>query len=228
MKNRIWIALFFLAFCVLGFVPEVSGSWNVGCGFDDPSRAGTLAGFPVAVVLFACCRTLTGINADNCNLSVGGIKTAWVACWDDVQVPTVADDKISAIVGSASGTGAVWKEYQFKKNTGQFTSTWTVAENGIKFVATDIVLQFSEMETPKSIEINNLAASGIAMIVKDVNGKYWYFGYDDYLELTAGDAQTGTAKGDFNGYNVTLHDESDLLPYELAQAAIDQLIGTAS
>lgn len=168
-----------------------------------------------------CCKLMTGIPSD-CDGSVGGIRKAWIACWDSVQTPTVADNKISALGGTGN---TEWKEFNFRKNTGSFTSTWTI-DGAVKYVETEIIFQFSKQETAKRVEINALALSDVAVIIQDSNGLYWYFGFNDYVTLSTATGETGTAKADFNGYNVTLLDESDELPYELSASAIAQLLGT--
>lgn len=169
-----------------------------------------------------CCRNLTGIIRD-CDASLGGIKRAWIACWDDVQTPTVTADQISAL---GESTSADWKEFQFRKNTGSFTSTInSAADSGTTYVSTEIILQFTKQETAKRVEINALAVSDVAVIIEDANGRFWYFGFDETVTLSTGTGETGTAKADFNGYNITLLDESMELPYELTQDAIDQLLG---
>ena len=71
------------------------------------------------------------------------------------------------------------------------------------------------METVKRIEMEALAMNDLAVIVKDANGKYWYFGYDEPVSASAGDGQTGTARGDSNRYSITLQDNSDTWPYEI-------------
>ena len=44
--------------------------------------------------------------------------------------------------------------------------------------------------------------------------------------MTAGTAGTGTAKGDKNGYDLTLTDLSNTLPYEVTKAVAEGIIGT--
>lgn len=172
-----------------------------------------------------CCRSLKGFIKD-CNSSMGGIRRAWIACWSEVQTPTVEDDMITALGGTGNTS---WYEYEFIKNTGSVTSTFNQAgDAGTSYVESVIVLQFTKQETAKRIEINNLAVSDVAVIIEDANHKFWYFGFDDYVTLTDGTAETGTARADFNGYNISLTDESEELPYELSQSAINQLLGVVT
>ena len=81
------------------------------------------------------------------------------------------------------------------------------------------------METQKRVEITALALGDLVCIVKDANGKYWYLGKDEPVNASAGDGQTGTARGDANRYTITLHDESREMPYEVDASIVDALIG---
>ena len=106
-----------------------------------------------------------------------GIVEALIANHEDVASVTVTEGQITAITMAES---AKFKKYYFKRNTDRFTSTLNISEeNGTKYVSTDIVLLFSRMETVKRIEMEALAMNDLAVIVKDANGKYWYFGYDE-------------------------------------------------
>lgn len=166
-----------------------------------------------------CCETLTGIPS-SCLTSAGGIKRAWGLCYSKAGQPTVADGMITAIQG-----GTEWVEYEFKKQTGSFTSTITKdVTAGTNFIQTEIIFQFNRQETAKRIEINALAMSETAWIVQDSNGKFWYFGFDNGVELTTGTGETGTAYGDFNGYNITLTDVSFQMPYEVSADAMTALL----
>lgn len=160
----------------------------------------------------ACNQTLSGLTND-CATSMGGIVRAYIINWDAVTGVTDSEGVITAIT---LGESAKFKEYYFKRNTGSFTSTLNVdAANGVNYVSTDIVLQFTRMETAKRIEIAALAVNEVALIVLDANGKYWFFGKDNPVTATAGTGQTGTAVGDGNFYQITLQDTSSSFPFEV-------------
>lgn len=161
----------------------------------------------------ACNQTLSGLVND-CATSMGGIAEAYIANREDVTGVTVSEDKVTAITMKES---AKFKKYYFKPQTGSFTSTLTVnPQNGTNYVSTDIVLQFNRMETTKRVEIAALSVNDLVLIVKDANGVYWYFGYDNPVNASAGDGQTGTARDDGNRYQITLQDTSETWPYEVS------------
>ena len=184
-----------------------------------------------------CIQTLKGITLD-CSHSLGGIKTVYIANYNDVT-----DIKYNASTGSTTGStsgatytgdtitgitmasGTTFKPYQFRKQTGSMTSTLTVDETaGVNYVSTELSLVFTKMETKKRLELSALSVGQLAVIVEDSNGTFWYLGKDDYVSATAGGGQTGTAKGDGNNYTLTLRDESDTYPYEITKEAVDAVV----
>jgi hypothetical protein len=92
-------------------------------------------------------------------------------------------------------------------------------------VTSELLLQFNRMQTQARVEITALAMGDLAVIVKDANGKYWYLGKDEPVNASAGDGQTGTARGDANRYTITLQDESKEMPYEVDSSIVDALVG---
>lgn len=168
-----------------------------------------------------CNQTLAGIQLD-CTNSLGGIKTVYIANYGDVTGVELGEDgMITDITLSGSAT---FKGYQFRKQTGSMTSTLNVDEQaGINYVSTELSVVFTKMETAKRLEMTALAKGQLAVIVEDSNNKYWYLGYDDYVSASSGSANTGQSKGDSNNYGLTLRDESETFPYEVAASVITTL-----
>lgn len=166
--------------------------------------------------------TLAGI-AGSCESNQGGIIEVYINHFDQIDEVTVTSDKISAITLKASGEK--FHKYNFKRNTGSLTSTYTIDPvNGVNFVTSDLTLVFAKQDTVKRIEISALALDDLVVIVKDANQKYWYLGYNEPVQASAATAQTGTARTDGNSYNITLQDTSLTLPYEVDAAAIASLL----
>lgn len=160
----------------------------------------------------ACNQTLSGLVRD-CAPSMGGIVEALLANAEDITAVTVSTNQISAITME---TGKKFKSYAFPRNTGSLTSNYTIdPATGVRYVQSDLVLMFNRMETTKRVEMSALAQNDLVAIVKDANGKYWYLGKDEPVNATAGDGLTGTARGDRNGYSITLQDNSLEMPFEV-------------
>lgn len=158
----------------------------------------------------ACTQTLTGISRD-CLGNNGGIRKVWLANYDNVASLTVSAGAITAISMSNSEK---FKLYEFARNTSSLSSNYAVnAENGTSYVESDLLMVFNRMDTSKRLEIVALAQGNLVAIVEDNNGNKWYLGKDFPVTINAGDGLTGTARGDRNGYSITLRDESAQLPY---------------
>ena len=170
--------------------------------------------------------TLTGLNNVCKENSFGGIKEVYIAQYDDISGVTV-DSGTSLATITMSGSSK-FAQYKLLKNTGALTSTLNASEASSSYFTNEVTLQFMKMETSKRLEIMALMMSACAVIVKDANNKYWFLGKDNYVECTAGTAQTGTAASDSNHYELTLTDTSAELPYEVDPANIPSIINTVA
>lgn len=169
----------------------------------------------------SCVQTLSGLARD-CNSNMGGILEALIAPFDDVTAVTITDGVISAITMASSKK---FKKYNFAKNTGNLTSTYNIdPASGVRYVTSDLLLQFNRMETTKRVEITALAMSDLVVICKDANGKYWYLGKDEPVNASAADGQSGTQRSDANRYTITLQDTSQEMPYEVSDSIIEGLL----
>ena len=161
----------------------------------------------------SCTQTLKGISRD-CSPNSGGVRSVWLANKadiDSISLPSL-DGSISSI---EMKTGKSFFEYQFVRGTASLSSNYAVnAENGTKYVETDLVMVFNRMDVSKRKELIALKGAELAGLVEDNNGKIWLIGLDRPLEMSAGDGLTGTAYADRNGYSITLHDVSSQMPRE--------------
>ena len=165
----------------------------------------------------SCTQTLAGLAKD-CYANRGGIVEALVANYDDVVSFTLTS---GVITGITMDTGKKFKSYIFAKNTGSLTSTYTIdAASGVKYVTSQLLLQFNRMNTTARVELTALSLADLRVIVKDANGLYWFLGYDEPVNASAGDGQTGTARSDANRYTITLEDTSAEMPMEVDDSII--------
>lgn len=165
--------------------------------------------------------TLKGIGL-GCKDNMGGIKEVYLVKDDEVTISL--DVEKAEVAEIALAESATFKTYKFRKGTSSMTSTMTTDEAaGTMSVQTDLALQFSKMETGKRLEIQAMCMDSLKGIVLDSNGRYWLLGYDFPITASAATANSGTAFGDFSGYNVTLTDNSKEFPYEIPSAVIDTI-----
>ena len=166
----------------------------------------------------ACSQTLVVILYD-CATNFGGIKEVYLTNYADNIFASGVNDSGDTVVSGVS-SGATFHRYQFRKGTGSMTSTLNVDEAaGTNFVQTDVVLQFSRMETAKRTAIAALSLGGLAGIVVDCNRKKWAIGYEEPVNASAGSGNTGTARTDSNNYQITLTDIFSTWLYEVTDEA---------
>lgn len=157
-----------------------------------------------------CNITLNGIPCD-CTLNRGGISQVWISPRNPITTQTVTDGVLTALEAPD------WHEYCVRPFESNFSSAFQ-NDNGIQSVETTITLSISKLTVDKNEELNSLLIGGFVVAVKDNNGEYWYFGYDETVWVGASTADTGTARTDFNGYTLVLTDYSRQLPYGMAAA----------
>lgn len=166
------------------------------------------------------CSTLNlrGLCKD-CASSKGGIKQVLIGYYGDFtpeyayETEDTEHNNPSRISGITVATGAKVFKYEFRKGTGSMTSTLNVdVTNGVNYVSTELILQFTKMETRKRIEMAVLSIEELVIFVQDSNGNWYYLGNDEPVVATAGTGQTGQAVGDGNFYNITFTDEANTWP----------------
>jgi hypothetical protein len=110
--------------------------------------------------------------------------------------------------------------FEIRRNTGSYTEDAAIdLVNGSSYVTATINLMFHRRDQDKSQAIKILGAGQqyLNAIVKDMNGKYWYF---PFLQLSAVGEGSGTTRADGSKYSVTLIAENDFLAYEITEAAV--------
>lgn len=170
----------------------------------------------------ACNQTISGLARD-CSPNMGGIRRVLFANSEDVTAVAVTTNKISTIT---MATSAKFKEYHLPKYTANFVTNQQKDDAaGTNFYQTTLQILLNRMDTTKRVEIAALSQNELVAIIEDSNGIYWYLGKDEPVTSVAGDvAQTGTARTDRNGFQVTLVDNALEMPYEVDSDIIDDLL----
>ena len=163
----------------------------------------------------ACSISISGLTFD-CESSKGGIKEVLIAEYDSASAAAIKE-AAAAGTGATTPSGVTWYKYEFRRNTGSMTSTLNIDEaNGVNYVSTDVVLQFSRMDAKKRTEIAALSLGEVMLFVTDCNNETWFLGADEAVVASAGVGQTGTAKTDGNFYQITLQANDDSYPINWA------------
>ena len=155
------------------------------------------------------CNLSNGFARD-CSDSTGGIEELYLLARATVTSFTEANHEITAITDG----GATWRKYELKKEVGSVAATTTIdPANGTRFSEGTVAFSINKFSAAKSNELRLMVLGQLACIVKDNNGIYWGLGFQNFAEGQSLAANTGTAYGDRNGYDIELMAKEPETPY---------------
>jgi len=137
-----------------------------------------------------------------CKTSVGGLKAVYLMNEGDATTVTydaTETDAITAIAGTPSGF-----KYDLKGSSSFEQTINSSRENGTTFFTQTINLSLKGITAKDLKQIKLLAYGRPQAIVEDNNGKFFYAGLKNGLEVTGGSIVTGAAMGDLYGFTITL------------------------
>lgn len=162
----------------------------------------------------------------SCGSNIPSIKQMWIGNFGSVTptykyVTGVTDADGNQIVESVENltldatTPEHWVEYQFRKNTCSASSEMTINDNGSHYFTNALNMVFAKQDTNKRLNIEAIASGDCHAIYLDGNGKYWLMNLDAEVTLTTATANTGTAVGDSNQYDLVLSQDAATMPIEI-------------
>lgn len=156
-----------------------------------------------------------------CFNNVGGIYEIYLIDQDNVESVSIIDNEVIDLTTVGSEP---FMKFDIARNTGNYTEVDTIdLINGSSYVVATINLIFKRREALKSRAIKILGEGQryLAALVKDANGKYWYF---SMLQLSSTGEGSGTAKADGSKYSVVLVGETNDYASEVDEALALELI----
>jgi hypothetical protein len=155
---------------------------------------------------------LTQDYSFSCDVGTGGTKELWLIELNNVSALTESSGTITAITKVA---GKIFRKYQLVAETANFDEAITGNRvNGTIFYAQKGVVVLNKQQVATRNEILLLAKNYLIAIIHDNNDTYRLFGRLYGLRLETGDAATGTAWGDRNGYTLNFTGkEPELAPF---------------
>lgn len=158
----------------------------------------------------------------DCRDSIGGLKSVMFIEFANVTAITAASGIVTAITKAA---GKKFYKYELAKETSQFTETFTSSvANGTFFYAQELSIVLNKLQTNVRNEILLLAQNNLLAIAEDKNGSYWLLGRLNGLDVTGGNAASGTANGDRSGYTITLTAQEKELAISVSSGIISALL----
>jgi len=186
--------------------PYQLSSITTSCGSNIPSIKQMWIGN------FGSLATVAYNYVPNPNYTEGGTEPQFITDEDGNQV-------IETVKNIAINTSAThpeyWVEYQFRKNTCSASSEMTINDNGSHYFTNALNMVFAKQDTNKRLNVEAIASGDCSAIYLDGNGKYWMMNLDAEVTLTTATANTGTAVGDSNQYELVLSQDAATMPIEI-------------
>jgi len=169
----------------------------------------------------ANCGTLSGLG-QACRDNTGGMRKWYIASVDDFDDVTLDVDEDGIVTGSTSISAVT---YSTNKNTSSATEEFVSSvENGTVGYDQAITMVFSKQEATKRAEVLLLAQSNLIIIGLSRSGKYFLYGETEGCTLSGGNAASGVALNDLNGYTLNFSAMEPSLAREVSATAMASII----
>lgn len=147
-----------------------------------------------------------------CDTGAGGLKELYLIELENIDTVTDSSGTLTAITKVA---GKVFRKYQLVQDTASAEEALTAnLPNGSLYYAQKVTLVINKQQVAVRNEILLLAKNRLAIVTVDNIGTYRLYGWDQGLRLTEGNAGTGLAWSDRNGYTLTFSgNQTDLAPF---------------
>ena len=155
----------------------------------------------------------------DCKDSVGGVKAIYLVNWASTGF-TVASGEVTA---TTIASGDVYKYEVPKASSSMVVTTNVSTENGTSFNSAEISFKLRRLSTSKRNELKLLAQTRVFAIVRTNNDEYYLAGKEYGCDVTKMTSNTGTAMGDFAGYDVALSAIEAEAPYKLQSSVVTTL-----
>lgn len=183
----------------------------------------------------ACVSTYLSSITTSCTSNLPSIKNLWIGQFESAKFTytyleqTDADGNqiIEAVSGATLVSGSKpWVTFNFKRNTGELTSEYTLNDNGSFYFTNSVNLVFAKIDNSKRLSLEAVASGECSCIVLDSNGQYWLLGGENAVSMSSLSATTGVAIGDSNAYNVTISETSGSMPILIQSEQAETIINT--
>lgn len=183
----------------------------------------------------ACVSTYLTSITTSCTSNLPSIKNLWIGQYESAKftytylTETDADGNqiIEAVSGATLNKDAKpWVTFNFKRNTGELTSEYTLNENGSFYFTNSVNLVFAKLDNSKRLALEATASGECSCIVLDSNGQYWLLGDSNPVSMSSLSATTGVAISDSNAYSVSISETSGSMPILIEREQAETIIST--
>ena len=154
------------------------------------------------------CFISQGVSLNECSDSIGGIKKIYIAGGSGTTLGGVtgftydADDQIT---GATAAADTIFYGFELKRGTSSLTQNIQKSfENGTIFFDQELLAVMYKYDADKRLILQNLTQKDNLQIIGiDQNDTQYMLGQVRGMYTSAGEATTGLALGDRNGFSIT-------------------------
>ena len=147
-------------------------------------------------------------RVEACKDAISGLLNIYFINYGDLPVPTASNPTYDATNTDVIETWvpdaqlSLYK-YELKGTNGFEQTIQTSRDNGTTFFEQVLTVQLKKQDIATHKNVKMLAYGRPRIVVETRDHQYFLAGLDQGCDLTAGTVSSGTAMGDFNGYNLT-------------------------
>jgi hypothetical protein len=149
---------------------------------------------------------ITNGRIEQCKDSVSGLKAIYFINYDDLNPDNVtyvgSTDEISDWTPIAAGALQLYK-YELKGANSFETTINSSRDNGTTFFQQTLTIQLKRQDVTTHKNVKLLAYGRPRIVVRTMTDQFFLMGLTQGADVTAGTVSSGSALGDFNGYNLT-------------------------
>jgi hypothetical protein len=146
------------------------------------------------------CELTTGFTL-GCLEGIGGVKEVLIANYEDFETGITYGGTDGEVDGLPTAT--IYRYVPFR-NSGTYVETINKSlENGTLFFSQEVGWTFGKLNQDMRNEFLNVAKAKMIVFVRTNDDQILLVGTTEGSQLTAGTVQSGAAKGDLMGYQVT-------------------------
>jgi len=143
---------------------------------------------------------------ESCKDSVSGLLNIYFSNYGDLDLGDItygAGEFTDQITAWNNTTSIPLYKYELKGANGFEQTIQTSRDNGTTFYEQVLTVQLKSQDAATTKQVKLLAAGRPRIIVETRTHQFFLMGLDQGADVTAGSISSGTAMGDFNGYNLT-------------------------
>jgi len=143
------------------------------------------------------CLLTSSYNFAGCKGGAGGIANVYIT--EFANKPTIV--KTANVITTITMPGSTkFRKYLLDKEMGYFTNPGAYTEaSGTIHYEPEVGFTIKSLTTTMVQEMHLMAQNTVLIIVEELNGTCWLFGYNKGMDLTTWGAESGTAINDFKG-----------------------------